>query len=124
MKLLTKTYQDWIANNVVDPQYRCEYWSKEMVKAFPELKRIRGYFVIHNVNRIPHWWLEDVDGNVIDPTSSQFLLSNDCSYEGLDETISQPTGKCINCGEFCYTQEAFCSDTCAEKLLMLYSKVN
>ena len=45
----------------------CREATAAMVKAFPELRRVRGHY-----GWCPHWWCETPDGTVVDPTARQF----------------------------------------------------
>ena len=65
---------------------KCKEATLEMMKHFPNLKRVRG-FVYATSHRKPqeHWWCETPDGVIIDPTKKQFegLI---ITYEKWDET--------------------------------------
>lgn len=111
----TEKYDKWIEQNVYSPKYQCTYWTEEMAKAFPELRRVRGYYVEGNGSSTPHWWMVDPMGNVVDPTVAQFR--NYGVYEPLDESLKHRTGRCVNCGGDCFTQEPFCSDECSKNCL-------
>ena len=65
-------YDDWIAMWVAthDVRYKCVETTQEMVKAFPELTRVSGYY--HDHFGVPHWWCVTPDGEIVDPTVSQF----------------------------------------------------
>lgn len=122
-------YTEWIkeheANHRID--YRCQSSSQDMVEVFPELRRVRGYIKVVNVNHsrfvlteeectsnTPHWWCETQDGEVIDPTAGQFK-----TIIGYDEYSEEkhgplPIGKCMNCGGYVYTSEfnSLCCEEC------------
>lgn len=105
-------YEKWIKKNVGDPRHRCAEYTLEMQEVFPELKRIRGHYYAER--EYPHWWLEDVDGNIIDPTVEQFI-SADGVYIPWDESQPEPIGRCLNCGELTYESSLnynICSDIC------------
>jgi hypothetical protein len=106
------TYQEWIDKHFPTPESqhgKCSFATKIMVKAFPELKRVRGHFVCHLGER-PHWWCIDLDGKIVDPTSKQFQFPG--FYLPWDETRKEPTGKCPNCGGECYDGNYLCSKNC------------
>jgi hypothetical protein len=66
-------YSLWIFENV--PQYcggMCFVISTAMVKEFPELKRVRGHYVDLMFGTYEHWWCKTPDGEIVDPTVSQF----------------------------------------------------
>lgn len=127
---LDAKYRTWItqyqANN--NTHHACGYASAEMKKAFPELCLVRGH-VHWDVNwaghkpiqgGMEHWWCEDKDGLIYDPTQNQWdQVSVGCSpvyiWEPVDESQAHtfPTGKCPDCGDYTYRGEDFCSDDCA-----------
>ena len=73
-----------------------------MIKQFPELKLIRGHYFCMVWGERMHWWLQTLADDIIDPTVIQFPTKGNGVYEPWDETQKQPTGKCPNCGEYCY----------------------
>lgn len=92
----------------------CDSATKEMVAAFPELRRAAG-FVYYVHGREQHWWCVATDGKIVDPTVAQFGGSP-IVYEELDlndpETRKKvPTGRCMECGEDVYGT-TFCNDDC------------
>lgn len=109
-------YQEWIEENVPDSYGACREVTKDMQKEFPELRRVRGHYYCWVWGKREHWWLED--GEVIDPTASQFPSKGKGRYEewqGLE-----PTGKCPNCGEYCFEGEQVhqhCHDEFVRSLL-------
>ncbi|MFA4870908.1 MAG: hypothetical protein WC623_22105 [Pedobacter sp.] len=109
-------YIEWIRkfleNN--NPKRKCKEAVNAMNLQFPELMKVRGHVkTILSENNEPHWWLVDTDRNIIDPTSSQFLVI--IEYIPHDETQPEPTGKCPNCGNYCYNYSSVCSDKCGEE---------
>jgi hypothetical protein len=99
---------------------KCDAATKEMVAAFPELRRACG-FVYCAWGRDEHWWCVDPAGAIVDPTAEQFHLLSE--YEELDLTKEEdvariPTGKCMNCGGPCYGgRGSACSDECEAELI-------
>lgn len=93
----------------------CTAATEEMVKAFPELRRVRGHY-----GNSSHWWCEDADGNVYDPSVAQFYRpSTYTEYSG-----PEPVGKCMECGELVWSMEYgsyACSKECAYSLNAYYS---
>lgn len=109
-------YEYWIERYLLycdgDVRGRCAEATEEMIKTFPELKRVRGHVQhILNSKQSPHWWCIDPKGNIIDPTAVQFVAI--IKYIPHDETSPEPTGRCPNCGEYCYDYNSVCSDKCA-----------
>lgn len=106
-----KRYSKWIAENVAaDPRGQCKEVTEHMSVAFPELRRIRGHYVCPTEGRLPHWWLIGSDGTIIDPTKAQFTSGGAGAYEPHEGP--EPTGTCLNCGEYVYGERTFCDDRC------------
>lgn len=116
-------YRDWIEARlkIEDPLSKCGVWVEQMKFEFPELKRVRGYVMLNSGLERPHWWLVTRDGDIVDPTVSQFsgyFYGSQCrvvEYNPLDES-NPPVGKCMQCGETSYLYARACSDACASKL--------
>ncbi len=95
---------------------KCEDGTKEMLAAFPELRLAVG-FVHCTWGRDQHFWCVTEDGEIIDPTRSQFIAV--WKYEELDladpaTRAKIPTGRCMDCGDDVYGGNQFCSDKCWE----------
>jgi len=105
-------YAEWIAANVPDPHGTCRETTEAMQIAFPELKRVRGHYYCWVGGERPHWWLYDENGDVVDPTASQFGSKGLGHYEEWDETQPEPTGMCPNCGDHCYDGRFCCTPAC------------
>ena len=117
---MLEKYSNWIheyaKTRSFDVRYQCQFASKEMVKAFPELRLVRGYTSsLVSDDSGPHWWCE-IDDQIIDPTASQFKRGVLLEYEEHDDEKHGPIprGKCMNCGGFSYTPEygGMCSIDC------------
>lgn len=76
---MEQKYKDWIDAFIArSPKYHgtdepalrgsCVSATAEMVKAFPELTRVRGFVQPGG----QHWWCVDPAGNIVDPTVAQF----------------------------------------------------
>lgn len=104
-------YAQWIAKHFPtrgDAVAACASATAMMVKAFPELRRVRGYY-----SGREHWWCETADGDVVDPTAAQY--DSDGEYAALDESKPHPTGYCANrCGGYAWNHASYCSDECEE----------
>ena len=97
------TYAEWI-DQVTDVYGTCREVTREMQKAFPELKLVRGHYCCWVLGKREHWWL--VDGyKIVDPTAAQFPSKGEGRYEELPEDTQTPSGMCPNCGEYCYDGE-------------------
>ena len=107
-------YQLWIDENVDNPHLKCAEYTLQMQEIFPELIRIRGYYHDPFDGKQPHWWLSTSNGLIVDPTASQFNPLG--HYEPYDESLGEPKGKCMNCGELSYFEANICSDICGDEL--------
>ncbi len=113
-------YEQWIAARLqtgADPFCKCAEWTQDMLQDFPELKRVRGEVTLSSLMTREHWWLEDPEGNVVDPTAAQFKQpyyggASILVYCARDESQPEPTGMCPNCGEYCYEGSAMCCRAC------------
>jgi hypothetical protein len=112
---MLKKYQDWIDKNVKKALGNCAQETLKMQKEFPELIRVRGFYTCHVWGRREHWWLVDKDGAIIDPTVSQFPSGALGEYTLWREGAEEPTGKCIECGEYTFKNNHFCGKSCADK---------
>ena len=117
---MKQKYTDWIENNVSDAYRACVETTLQMQEVFPELKRVRGHYIEFGIGEHPHWWLVDPDGEIIDPTRSQFQFYG--IYKEWDESQPEPTGKCPNCGKFCYNNDYCCSESCGRDYIKYCSK--
>ena len=114
--LMTNRYEKWISENVKDAYGKCAEYTESMNKVFPELLRIRGHYHCPIQGKRPHWWLKTLDNIIVDPTRKQFASIGLGDYEEWDETQEEPTGKCLNCGDYRFGwASVFCSDTCREE---------
>jgi len=111
------TYDEWIAN-VSNPLGRCKEVTLQMQEVFPELKRVRGHYYCWIWGRREHWWLRDPDGKPVDPTAAQFPSKGEGIYEEWVEGDPEPTGKCLNCGEYVYDDGNFCNDSCRRAFML------
>lgn len=92
---------------------KCAEITLQIVNEHPGLIRVRGHYVCPIMERsFPHWWLKTESGFIIDPTSAQFLSNGTGEYAEHDEALQEPTGKCLNCGNYCYGINTACSETC------------
>jgi hypothetical protein len=111
MKNEMKKYDDWISENVDETYGKCAELTLEMQEAFPELTRVRGHYYCYVWGEREHWWLLDEE-TVVDPSADQFPSKGTGLYVPLDESQPEPTGKCPNCGDYCYTGKSLCSENC------------
>jgi hypothetical protein len=92
-----------------------------MAREFTELVRVRGTVTLGNLWERDHWWLKmkiDDEDQIIDPTVAQFSQDYYSGgtfvvwYQERDESEPEPTGKCPNCGGYCYDYRDLCSERC------------
>jgi hypothetical protein len=109
--IVQSKYASWIAAQR-EIRNACAQVTADMVREFPELRRVRGHYHCPFTGMRPHWWCVDPSGRVVDPTASQFP-SNGCGeYDPWVEGAEEPTGKCIHCGAYAYGGSYFCSPQC------------
>lgn len=126
---MKKEYTKWIKSNYPTSKESygmCHVACKKMKKEFPELKMVRGWYYepIWDEDR-EHWWLKATNGRIVDPTAQQFPTKGTSYYkefiEGFDK---EPTGKCMNCGEYCYDGRTHsCSKKCDLALKNYYNSI-
>ena len=94
-------YELWIENWLLSnsPNWACETATKLMAEEFPELTRVPGRVVCEVQGSMNHWWLENEDEEIVDPTVSQFQIPNGLIYEKWTPGTPTKVGKCMNCGE-------------------------
>lgn len=104
--------QEWISLNLPsEPTIvagQCLEFSKVVHQQFPELRIVRGVVSSpENLDNIPnagynkqypHAWLEDQEGNRIDPTAQQFMLLGELDYHEFKEL--NKVKKCFSCGKY------------------------
>ena len=121
------TYKEWIHNYLTQEKSalgKCKEAVEKMSAEFPELKKVAGH-VYTNWGQRAHWWCETTDGEIIDPTASQFPIIFE--YEKWEPGMPVRVGKCMDCGEEIYEpvmslDEAkgsryFCSKKCEQATL-------
>lgn len=119
---MDQKYAAWIEDFLLrcDPYGRCSEATLAMVKLFPELRRACGFYHCAWGPR-QHWWCVDAQGNIIDPTVTQFPPGE---YQELGENDPKPKGKCMNCGDYCYDDPVACSPECKQELRVAYGGPN
>lgn len=118
-------YNNWIKQNITNTYGQCAEATLAMQQAFPELTRVRGHYYDCLWGQREHWWLVTKDGQIVDPTKSQFPSKGFGTYTKLPDDTPEPSGICMNCGDYCYyhkdpkaySSSHFCSQRC-EALVM------
>lgn len=94
---------------------KCKEFCDKLIAKHPHLTLVRGYYFcpIWNVEE-QHWWCEDINGTIIDPTKLQFGSKGLGIYRKFDGTV-----ECSNCGKIVAEEDAqhsgrysFCSSRC------------
>ena len=97
-----------------------------MAARFPHLKPVAGFYYSPGTPEQPegvshgeHWWLQDGDDTIIDPTADQFPCQGLGRYVRYDPTLHAVVkGKCPCCGLGLYTRQGTypCSPDCAQAM--------
>ena len=114
---LPEKYTVWIAANVSQAYGACAEMTLKMKEAFPELTRVRGHYYCLVWGERAHWWLATPEGQIVDPTATQFPSRGIGVYAPWEEGAEEPTGQCPNCGDLCYGGRDLCSDACERSYL-------
>lgn len=77
---LPEKYREWVDAHVKDTYGTCRETCRDMVGAFPELKRVYGHYYCFVWGERTHFWCVDPEGAIVDPTSSQFPSRGVCGY--------------------------------------------
>ena len=111
---MNQEYQNWIdaQGGEMEVMGRCAELTIRMVKAFPELRRVRGHYHCPFWGRREHWWCLTPTGDIVDPAVAQFPSKGVGEYVLHVEGSAEPTGKCADCGEYTYNGDSFCSLEC------------
>ena len=115
---MKKQYRDFISRNSLDDpnvsMAMCVEMTRLMVQVFPELQIARGIvWSEYNADNYKkyfkqylHQWCVDPDGNIVDPTVSQYFLLGQLVYEEKDWTHAK---SCIGCGQY-HDGYAYCGN--------------
>lgn len=110
-------YENWIREYINRNNgyvvAKCQYAISEMAEVFPELTPVAGWY-----GETEHWWLVDPNGEIIDPTVSQFPFPQ--HYKVFSAGDKVRVGKCMDCGSDIYekvqsldgNRKSFCSSNC------------
>lgn len=94
----------------------CQEATAQMSKAFPELIRVPGY-----AYGSEHWWMKTADGEIVDPTISQFGVNvpDPSRYVEWNPRHLVRVGRCMECGNDIYRRV----ETLGVERLSICSKV-
>lgn len=120
---MKREYREWIDEYVKENNGRvvglCQSAVMRMLDVFPELKPVPGWCAGYE-----HHWLVTDEGEIVDPTFSQFveygLAVVDADYKPWAPGDRVRVGKCMNCGVEIYAaveelggaKKDICSDAC------------
>lgn len=109
-------YAEWITVNVGQANVfgLCAGYTLRMLDAFPELTRVRGHYYDSAWGERAHWWLVTPDGEIVDPTASQFPSQGSGVYVPWEEGAEEPCGRCINCGDESFRSRGGDASVCSE----------
>lgn len=120
-------YESWISDYLILMNYEvlgeCKNACTQMKKFFPELTITNGFVqspLLENEEGLEHWWLKDKEGNIIDPTRSQYEYVEPITYIEIDDNHparNMPRNKCPNCGKYFYGTGYLCSDKCEKEYI-------
>lgn len=96
---MNQKYADWIAAylKTTNPYGRCKEACTTMQTVFTELVLVPGYVDTGTWGRRAHWWCVTLEGDVVDPTVSQFP-GGVWYYQPYKEGDAMRLGKCMDCG--------------------------
>lgn len=93
---------------------KCKEMSEALIEADPTLTMVRGWYHCYIWGPQQHWWVKDINGNIIDPSARQFPSKGNGEYEEYDGYID-----CEQCGKRVHEDDAyfdgnhaFCSSSC------------
>src|SRR5512147_194408 len=100
-----------------DMRYRgkCREMAKQLCKADPTLRLVRGHYHCPEWGAQTHWWCVKPDGTIVDPSAAQFPSKGSGKYVPLDGFVT-----CERCGKRLPERDAvilesrypFCSNRC------------
>jgi hypothetical protein len=107
---------------------RCMDAVGKMREEFPELQEVRGH-VYCQWGKRGHVWCKTEDGEIVDPTQSQF--PGLVQYEPWEPGMEVRAGKCMNCGTDIWVSvqtlsekppcKSSCSEECEQELMAYYN---
>lgn len=125
---MSDRYKAWIREHYPayeDAYGHCAEATTRMVEAFPELRRAKGFYHCPIIGERPHWWCVTPDGKIVDPTVCQFPSGGQFEYQELVDGVDRiPSGKCPNCGGWCYDGDYICSPKCHEEYVAYCNNPN
>ncbi len=119
---ITGEQATWLSSHLKgeDGYGECLSVCQEMVKRWPTLILVRGYYHCPSWGERGHWWLINEAGQIVDPTARQFPSGGQGRYVVYsDAEIAErtPIGRCLDCGEDIFEggySGTFCTEACAK----------
>jgi hypothetical protein len=95
---MDQRYKEWIAKYLEtnNPYGKCHAAVDAMITEFPELTKIVGHVEDGHWGRRGHVWCTAPDGEIVDPTATQFPAVFE--YEPWTPDSLVRVGKCMECG--------------------------
>jgi hypothetical protein len=100
---------------------KCKEMAANLVNKDEQLRLVRGHYFCPYWGKQAHWWCEDKNGKIIDPTKLQFPSGGNGEYIEFNGKIN-----CEQCGKEVNEEEAHingnyacCSYKCAMRLVGL-----
>jgi len=94
--------KSWIDKNVIDAGGNCFFYSAVISLLFPGLKLIKGKHSKQFAEDSAHFYLEDEDGGIIDPTTNQYeagklyAIKEISALKNIDYIIKDPMFKSLD----------------------------
>lgn len=99
---------------------KCKEMSEALCAKDSSLRLVRGHYYDAVWGEQPHWWCEDKNGNIIDPTKLQFPTKGAGAYVEFNGVLF-----CDNCEKettedvaVIYGRYAYCSQECCMRAVM------
>jgi hypothetical protein len=110
---MKQEWLNWIDSYPGQKILRSREVCNEMREEFSGLHLVQGYIDVGYGRPLHHWWLVSKEGEIVDPTTSQYppILR----YEEWDETSPPSSGRCLNCKSFTFDGSHFCNQGCEKQ---------
>ena len=106
-------------NDYLKYRGKCKELAEEKVSDCPDLRLVRGYYYCPIFGtKEQHWWTEDREGNIFDPSKDQFPSKGTGTYEEFDGYL-----ECCQCGKRIREEDAIIHGrygACTPKCMMMF----